>query len=114
MKTWDDDSIAELRRRHARDESYGVIAAALDTTRGVIAGKVKRLGLRKRGRGRWPAVVLKSGPRTRAASVSFGTLPRYVAIREPTAPPPHEMTKREIEADFAAIWANTARLPSPP
>ncbi len=108
MKTWDDESEADLRRRHARDESYGVIAAALNTTRGVIAGKVKRLGLRKRGRGRWPAVVLKSGPRNRA--VSFGSLPRYVAIREPTAPPPHEMTKREIEADFANIWANTARL----
>ncbi len=112
MKTWDDDSEAELRRRHARDESYGVIAAALDTTRGVVAGKVKRLGLRKRGRGRWPAVVLKYTPRT--ASVSFGALPRYVALREPASVPVHEMTKREIEADMVNIWINTARLPSPP
>ncbi len=106
MKTWGDTDGADLRRRYAKGESFGAIAAALDTTRGVVAGKLKRLGL-TRARYFRPTVKAKY---ERSSGPTFGSLTRYVATRDPAPMPVPVMTKREIEADFAVIWANTARL----
>ncbi len=107
---WLDGDTAELRRRHMAGESFGAIAYAMGKPRSAVAGKLKRLGLSRVNSFR-PTVKAKY---ERGSSPTFGTLTRYVATREPAAAPVREMTKREIEADFASIWANTVRLPVPP
>lgn len=45
---WTDENIAELVRRWEQDQSAAIIAAALNTTRNAILGKVFRLGLSAR------------------------------------------------------------------
>ncbi len=112
MTVWTKGALLELRRRYDSGDTFAAIAIAMGTSRSAVAGIANRLDLPKRG----PRP--RQGPRPYSARKPRPTaprvLPRYVAIREPTAPPVHHMTKREIEADFAVIWANTARLLSPP
>lgn len=107
---WGERETAELRRRHLAGESFAAIAAALGKSRSTVAGKLKRLGLTRGNRFR-PTIKAEY---QRPGSPNFGSITRYVAVREPASPPPREMTKREIEQDFAGIWANTVRLPVPP
>lgn len=108
MRAWPDSDTAELRRRHLAGESFAAIACVLGKPRSAVAGKLKRLGL-VRSKSFQPTVKAKY---ERSSGPTFGSLTRYVP--EPVEPPKREMTKQEIRDDFAAIWANTARLPVPP
>ncbi len=111
MTIWVGENLVELRRRYDLDESYDKIAAGMGVSRGSVAGIVQRLN--------FPPRDLRFRPRAgysprRPAAKPVRTLPHYVIVRLPPPPPKHVMTRREIEADFANIWANTARLPVPP
>ncbi len=110
MTVWTKAAVIELRRRYNLDETFASIAIAMGTSRSAVAGAVSRLNFPPRDISQRKRIYGARKPR----ATSPRALPRYVAIREPSAPPPHEMTKREIEADMVNIWINTARLLSPP
>ncbi len=106
MTIWHGNNLKELRRRYDLNETFATISAGMGVSRSSIAGAVARMG--------FPPRDLRTRERfyKKRAKVQKeqNHLPRYVIVRPAPPEPKHEMTKREIEADFANIWANTARL----
>jgi len=89
---WTDDNLRILREGFEAGRSYGEIAAAVKAvcSRSAVAGKLKRLGLRRE-----PLVGLCNGARTKTRRVQardqsppLATVVRNMAARKPDKPLP--------------------------
>lgn len=82
---WSEERAAQLGRLHAKDFSFGQIAAELGMSRGAVASKVAQMGLAGRPRGARSKSVAQAKKRTVLTSKDHGAFMQALDAVEPTA-----------------------------